>query len=235
LPSDPAERGTPNAALWISAALFVGFILLAILVNAGQLQDLDIAIVRLLATWRSPLVGFTGELFSLIGRGEVVLPLALLGALGAFLRGRRGLALALLLLLPITGVEVVSKHVVQVPDEGLAAMQLPAQRYLPRVTSPISISTPYTFPSGHAARLCFLTSLAVAVAIRRPANARLDSRREAARRAGLLATAAVVLALGGLTRVTEAQHLPSEVLGGYLLAGSLVGPALRLLELDRPS
>lgn len=194
----------PWTRIGLAAALaFVG---LAWLVGRGALLQLDLAVVEAAPRLRTPLVAVVGELFNVLVRADLLLLAAALGALLALRAQRPGLAVALLLVVPMTAFEVACKHFVAVPDEAVETLNAPLQHYLPgaRLPPAVSLNPPYTFPSGHAARLSYSLGLGLMAARRRSGRLQL--------------AAGLAVLIGGLTRLTELQHLLSDVLGGYLLA-----------------
>jgi membrane-associated phospholipid phosphatase len=210
---------------YLSFGATLAYLVLAGLVTNGTLAGWDLALTREVIAWQWPLLDLSAELLNLIGRADLVLGATLLAAALAARRGRRGLALALLLLLPLSAVELASKHVLPVPEESRAALDRPQLRYLPATpTLPTDlVRPPYGFPSGHVARLFFLTGLIVLA---------VSQKRALPIAPPVLLLVSLLLALAGLTRVTDGQHIPSEVVGGYLLAIAFLGPASALLRRD---
>jgi membrane-associated phospholipid phosphatase len=85
-----------------------------------------------------------------------------------------------------------------------------------------SVETPYSFPSGHAARSVFVT-LVLVVWIQ---QSRIGARGKQALM-GLLAIGEIVMLL---TRISLGEHWFSDVIGGILLATALVLPWLYSLK-----
>lgn len=162
------------------------------------------------------------ELFSLLARAELTLGALLLAAVIAWQRGRRWLALALLLVLPLTAAEIAGKYVVPTPRVAGETAERGDERFLPELPDlhrPI-LRAPHYYPSGHTARLTFLVGLGLVVAGRR-------------RHPAVMAVAVALVGLGALTRVSDGSHLPSEVAGGLLLGLAFLGPAAALIARDR--
>jgi len=128
----------------------------------------------------------------------------------ALCRGLRGRALAVALLLPVTGATTQAiKHALSEPR---------AAGFLAREVGPDA------FPSGHATAAMTLALCAVLVA---PAALRFA-----------VAVAGGAFAVGvGYAVVVLAWHFPSDVLGGFLMAGiwtALAVAGLRLVERRAP-
>lgn len=193
---------------------------LGLLVGAGLVRDWDLTLDRWLAAALAGPLDPMGEVLGRLLRGELVLGAALLAAAAAWRLGRRWLALALLLVLPLTAVEIVGKYTIPTPRPGeTVERDEPLVPELPS-TPRLALRTPHYYPSGHSARLMFIAGLALALS---------GPQRRPAVTAAVLA----LVVLGALTRVTDGSHLPSEVVGGVLLAIAFLGPAVALIELDR--
>ena len=192
--------------------LFWGLILcglalvLAIIVNARLLQTIDLQATLLMQSALPRSLDLPSSLLSLAGSAEFTVPLfALLVLLSRpELRVKLVILFAFLTLLEVGGKMLINQP--EPPDELV--------RYIFRFGTPTGrISTPFSYPSGHAARTSFLAVLAVALIVQRRA-------RPAPRR---ILTALVIAAAAGMlvSRVYIGDHWLSDVLGGALLGAGL--------------
>jgi undecaprenyl-diphosphatase len=164
-------------------------------VLAGWTAGFDVAALRTVETWRTPARTGVMQALSLLGKGEVEVPLALLLSLRLSLIRRRpeaaGYAAAALSGWALYGVAKWS-------------FARPRPRIIPR----LSDSGWFSFPSGHAmlAPLVFgLGALIWSAPWPRPA------------RIALLLLAGAISLLVAVSRVYLGVHWPSDVVGGLLL------------------
>ena len=192
--------------------LFWGLILcglalvLAIIVNARLLQTIDLQATLLMQSALPRSLDLPSSLLSLAGSAEFTVPLfALLVLLSRpELRVKLVILFAFLTLLEVGGKMLINQP--EPPDELV--------RYIFRFGTPTGrISTPFSYPSGHAARTSFLAVLAVALIVQ--SRARPATRR--------ILTALVLAAAAGMlvSRVYIGDHWLSDVLGGALLGAGL--------------
>ena len=152
----------------------------------GALAPVDRAILDLIQLPHASWLDLVASLITIFGQLEVLGTVALGVAIVRWRAGRRDWWISLLLFV-VVGVELVLKLVIpQSPPPGELARTV---NLLPFLESP----TPFSFPSGHVARIAFLAT--------------------ALRARG----APVVVLVMALTRVYLAEHWPSDVLGGWLL------------------
>jgi undecaprenyl-diphosphatase len=185
----------------VALVCFVLFVLLAGAVLAGWTTRLDSAILRTVGTWRTPALTGVMRTISLLGKGEVEVPLALLLSLRLSLIRRRqeaaGYAAAALSGWALYGV-------------AKWTFARPRPRLIPR----LSDAGWYSFPSGHAmlAPLVFgLGALIWSAPWPRPA------------RVALLILAGAVSLLVAASRVYLGVHWPTDVIAGLLLGTSWAG------------
>ena len=192
--------------------LFWGLILcglalvLAIIVNARLLQTIDLQATLLMQSALPRSLDLPSSLLSLAGSAEFTVPLfALLVLLSRpELRVKLVILFAFLTLLEVGGKMLINQP--EPPDELV--------RYIFRFGTPTGrIRTPFSYPSGHAARTSFLAVLAVALIVQsraRPATRRILMALVLAAAAGML-----------VSRVYIGDHWLSDVLGGALLGAGL--------------
>jgi len=155
-------------------------------VAVGALGPVDRAILDIVQVPHTSWLDLVASLITIFGQLEVLGTVALGVAIVRWRAGRRDWWISLLLFV-VVGVELVLKLVIpQSPPPGELARTV---NLLPFLESP----TPFSFPSGHVARIAFLAT--------------------ALRARG----APVVVLVMALTRVYLAEHWPSDVLGGWLL------------------
>lgn len=190
----------PHAALAMVAGAFLAA--LAALVRAGITHELDRIVLRDVQSVANGALDLVANLHTLVGLPYVTLPVA--GALALRLH-RRGHGTAALAPLFIAGTIVVelglkltTGHAPPDPELSRSFIQLvPA------------LETPSSFPSGHAARLTFLSAFAALLASRRVVT--------------LAAVAFVALTL--VARVYIGDHWPTDVVGGAALGLAFALPA----------
>jgi len=154
-------------------------------VAVGALAPADRAILDIVQVPHTSWLDLGASLITILGQFELLGSVALGVAIVRLRRRRRDWWIPLLLFV-VVGVELVLKVVIPQsppPHELSRSVSL-----VPFLESP----TPFSFPSGHVARIAFL---ATALRVR---------------------GAALVVLLMALTSVYLADHWPSDVLGGWL-------------------
>ena len=171
------------------------FGLLAIAVQAGWTQPLDLRLMVAVGGLRSDRLTAVMQSLSAVGAGEIEIPIALLLSLRLSMIRRRteaaGYAAATLSGWAMYG---VAKWVFQRPR--------------PRVISRLSGAGWYSFPSGHATMAPLVFGLGVLI---------WSAPWGRGTRAALLLVAAACSLLIAFSRVYLGVHWPTDVLGGLLL------------------
>lgn len=224
-PDIPAQPGSPEQAPWLlplgrlgsfllSSALAclvatLGFVWLAAGIFANRFVTIDDLVILGLSQRWGPTLNQLMLGFTTVGDPFVVAGIAALAAL-ALLWSRRWID-AGALAVAMAGAGLINH-----------ALKFSYQRLRPDlVEGPFKLST-YSFPSGHAmgSVVCYgmLAYLAVRL-IRRPLP-----------RAAVVAGAAAVVLLVGLSRVYFAVHFPTDVLGGYIAGLAWLLVSINLLQ-----
>ena len=194
-------------------------LVLAVVVNARLLQMIDLQATIGLQSALPHAFDLPASLLSLAGSAEVTVPIFAL----LVLLSRPAIRIRLVLLFVLLGLlEVGGKMVItQAPPP------FELYRYVFHFGPPTGrISTPFSYPSGHAARTSFLTVLAVALIAQR--CARPTTRR-------ILTTLVLIAAAVMLvSRVYVGEHWSSDVIGGTLLGAGLC-LCVRLTDSGRES
>ncbi|MBI4790861.1 MAG: phosphatase PAP2 family protein [Chloroflexi bacterium] len=203
---------------WLTLALALGslYFLLALGVQAGLFRAFDYESILVLQALVPRAFDLPFSLLSLLGSFELT-TIYVLALLYLFFRPRRRIQLFALFLL-ILLVEVLGKLVIDQPGPPGAL-----HRYVILFSMPTGqVSTPFAFPSGHAARSAFLTVL-VSAGIMRSTLAHSTKRTLLLL---LLAMESVML----ISRVYLADHWATDVIGGALLGTLMALPAFAAEE-----
>ena len=175
--------------------LVIGWGLGELAVAATQASDLDS--VRDVAAERTATLTVIARILTTIGSGYVMFPLTIVAAVVLYARGRS--AAAAVIALSMAGAVAIANI-----DKRLVGRPRPPVHHLEAVTSA-------SFPSGHTSQAtAFFVSLLLVFLAQR-------ARR---RPAAAVAVAAGLLIVGvAWSRVYLGVHYPSDVAGGFLLAG----------------
>ena len=175
---------------------------LAAIVRLGITNELDLIVLRGAQSVASGALDVVANLHTLVGLPYVTIPVAGALALALHRRGHGTAALAPLLIagtvLVELGLKLTTGHAPPGPELSRSFIQL-----VP------TLETPSSFPSGHAARLTFLSAFAALLASRRVVT--------------LAAAAFVALTL--VARVYIGNHWPTDVIGGAALGLAFALPA----------
>jgi membrane-associated phospholipid phosphatase len=197
-------RRAPPQAVRAAAAASIVFLVLAFLVGVGATRGVDLAVIRAFQSIASYPIDVAVNAHTVVGQLAVTLPLSIVIALVAQRRLGGYAWLGPLFILATGGIELVFKI--------LAAHPGPPREFIRAFGNPLGIPRefhpPYAFPSGHMARITFLTIVTAALFPSRPA----------------FALGAVFVALSLYARVYIGDHWVSDSLGGVAL-GTAVGAA----------
>jgi membrane-associated phospholipid phosphatase len=162
--------------------------------------------------WLTLLGAATDALFL----AETVLPLAALAFLVLAWRRHWLLALSVGCIVPVVGLEVVLKYLLDVPN---ASTYLQVRKVLQTPGAPTALE--HGFPSGHASRAGFTLGW-LAIALTPPRY-----------RKPVFAGVAVLTLAVCWTRIYVGDHSLLEILAGLALALTFLIPAAALAQLDR--
>ena len=202
----PAMRYA-RARFWI-AVLLTGGIWLASLILGGAGSEYDEPLRRTLYAGNDPVLSRNALMLSWLGRGVVLLPLAL--AAFVYLYFRRRMRAALLLTMVLGGRLLIELQKIIV------------NRDRPGQDEHLEFVSSTSFPSGHAGN-AMITFMAIAILV--PVK-----QRNRAISAGL----GLALALqAGWSRVALGVHWPSDVFGGWAFGLFWIAVCMRLASARR--
>lgn len=191
----PGQKAVVLLSVMVLAAL-------AASVRAGITHELDRAGLRAVQSVANGAFDLLANLHTLVGLPYVTVPIACALAVALRRRGHGAASLAPLLLAGTVVVELALKLTTGHASPGPEA----SRTFIHLVPT---LETPSSFPSGHAARLTFLSAFG-ALLISRP-------------RVTLAAAAFVVFTLAA--RVYIGDHWPTDVIGGGALGLAFAVPA----------
>lgn len=195
------------------AATLVGFLIAFILVGWGvgalvtaALTPADLDSVRDVASERTPAATVVAHVFSWVGSGFVVFPVALACCLILYRQRRRAAALAVAL-------STVGAQLIIDLDKLLVGRRRPPLHHLDRVTG-------HSFPSGHTGQTAALCAVLVieAFVLRGPRPPQFAA----------LVAGGLLVACVAFSRVYLGVHYPSDVVAGALLGATWSAVASRL-------
>jgi len=198
-----SSRAATLVALPI-AFILVGWGVGALVTSALTSADLDA--VRDVASDRTPAATVVAHLFSWIGSGFVVFPVALACCLTLYRRRRRAAALAVAL-------STVGAQVIIDLDKLLVGRRRPPLHHLDRVTG-------HSFPSGHTGQTAALCAVLVIEGFM------LRGARPP--QFAALVAGGLLVACVAFSRVYLGVHYPSDVVAGAVLGASWSAVASRL-------
>lgn len=188
-----------------SSILAAAFLTLALLVALGATRGVDLAVTRAFQAIASYPIDVAVNVHTLFGLLNVTLPLAAILCLIVWRRFGGYAWLAPALILATGAIELLFKYAIAHP--GPPAEFVRAFAYL---GPPPEWRPPFSFPSGHMARLTFLTIVVSAIVPVRPTL--------------VFGTAFVALSL--FARVYIGDHWVSDALGGATLGASVAFAAV---------
>ncbi len=197
--------------LW--GALLCGlYALLTIIVNARVLVGVDHEITTRLQQIIPRAVDLPSSILSLLGSAEVTV--LIFAALVLLARPQVRVKLVALFVL-VTLLELQGKTMIDQPGPPWGLL-----RYVFAFGTPTGkFDTPFSYPSGHAARTSFLVALAITLIA--------QSRARSLTKRSLIALLIVVETVMLVSRIYIGDHWTSDVIGGTLLG---VGLALFSVE-----
>lgn len=187
--------------VWTPLVLTILFVVLAVV--GGPHNAIDVAIIQRLTAIREAHPAFTSAMIGLTFIGSAYCTLGSAAVVGAILAIRRKTVHAMLLLSGVFGERL-----------AMDGLKLLIGRPRPALDHPVTVSS-MSFPSGHTANS--MTAYVLLALLALPPRWR-----------GPGVVAAIVLATAiGLTRPYLGVHWPTDVLGGWCLAGFAIWCTLR--------
>jgi len=177
----------------IAAVASLAFVILAAWVRTGALDQVDIAVELAIHRLDSPLGDIAMKTATLIGSNMVLLPVVAGVTLVALRRRNRTVASVL----------VIDTVVVIWVDSALKVM---LSRARPTLFDKIALPTDYSFPSGHSMSAIGIYGVVAAALIALYPRART----------AVIASAVLLVAAIGLSRIYLGVHWPFDVVGGLL-------------------
>jgi undecaprenyl-diphosphatase len=202
------DSGQRSSSHVLAACLLccVGFGLVAALVSAGALETFDERTASFVQSWESPGITAAMKAITSLGYGWVTVLVCVAFLLFQFfvLRQRRELLV----------------YVAAVAGAGLLNELLKAvfRRARPTVHR-IAEAHGFSFPSGHSMISFALFGMSAYFVWKHVPTG--------AGRSAVLAAAALLVLLVGLSRIYLGVHYPSDVIGGYLASGAWLAAAIR--------
>lgn len=196
----------PRWSIPVMLAATGAFVMVAALVMLDTTDAADLGVTRAFQSVASDPLDVVVNAHTLVGQLAITLPLSVLVALVAQRRLGGWAWLGPLFMLATGGIELVLKYVVQHPG--------PPREFIRAFIDPLGIPPelrpPHSFPSGHLARLTFLSIVLASL---------FPSRL-----AWIAAGAFVAFTL--YARVYIGDHWLSDALGGLTLGAAVAGAAV---------
>jgi undecaprenyl-diphosphatase len=206
-------RSSTTSGLVVNVML-VAALIFSLLARFCKTFPGDVSLIRWMQNWQHPTTTVFMESVSQIGRPLVLIGLAGAAMLGLFLTKRRREGFVAVGLLVILALNPLLKTLVgrARPSAAIVGANAPLNGL--------------GFPSGHAYQSVVLFGFFVVLAA-------IFVKRIWLRRSIQVFLAFLILAIG-VSRIYLGAHWPSDILGAYLLGGSLLGLLLRSYQARLP-
>lgn len=200
----------------ISIILGLSFLFLSFLVNKDVFRSLDYGILIFFQSLFARIVDLPFSLITLSGSSEITVFLTVLIFLAVYWKKKSSFTSIFLFFL-IYAFELAGKILIFHPKPPSILNRYALDVFFP---SSFVVQTAYSFPSGHMARVSFLTTVVIFLVLKF-----LKSRRQ---RILLSVVAVFYLFLVFISRIYLAEHWLSDVLGGFFIGSSMAVLAISL-------
>lgn len=203
---------------YLSASLVLGliFLFLSFLVNKDIFHNLDYDTLITLQNTFGRFVDLPFSILTLLGSTEMTLTTTGVIFLLIFIK-RRKIFIETFLILAIYIIEFIGKIFIFHPKPPLIFNRYALDIFLP---SSFVVQTSFSYPSGHMARVTFLT-LVISFLLLKLAKQKFQKTL-------ISITAAFLIFFMFTSRIYLGEHWLSDVLGGFLLGASVATFALSL-------